>query len=86
MQKKLVLLVFLVLVLALMKTNLYAQVAIDKAGGRTAVAKMFGITPEAVRQWTLEDRRIPAEYILKLEEASGVSRYDLRPDVYGKAA
>jgi DNA-binding transcriptional regulator YdaS (Cro superfamily) len=84
MQLKLALLVFLVLgCVPIMKLNLYAQLAIEKAGGRGAVAEMFGITAEAVRQWTLADRRIPAEYILRLEEASGVSRYNLRPDVYG---
>ncbi len=69
-----------------MKANPYAQIAIEKAGGRGVVAALFDISVEAVRQWTLPGRRIPAEYILQLEQKSGVSRYDLRPDVYGKAA
>lgn len=36
-------------------------------------------TPQAVGQWS----RVPAEYCLRLEAASGVSRYRQRPDVYG---
>lgn len=27
-------------------------------------------------------KRVPAEYVLKIEAATGVSRHDLRPDIY----
>lgn len=68
------------------KANPTVLRAIAAAGGRGRVAQMFEVSEEAVRQWTLVGRRVPAEYVLQLEAASGVSRYDIRPDVYGKAA
>ena len=27
-------------------------------------------------------KRVPAEYVLRIEAATGVSRHDLRPDIY----
>ena len=60
--------------------------AIEKAGGASAVARAFGISPQAVGQW----KRIPAERVLALEALSGISRHLLRPDIYpateGRAA
>lgn len=47
-------------------------------GGRRALADRLGITTQAISQW----RRIPAERVLQIEAASGVSRHDLRPDLY----
>lgn len=52
---------------------------IDQAGGPAAVAKLFGISSQAVSQW----KTIPVDRVLRLEEASGVSRHEMRPDVYG---
>ena len=55
------------------------ELAIKKAGGRKALATALGISQEAVRKWT---KRLPAERVLVLEQCSGVSRHDLRPDLY----
>lgn len=68
------------------KANSTVIQAVAKAGGRSRVAKMFDVTEEAVRQWALPGRRVPAECVLELEAASGVSRYAIRPDVYGTPA
>lgn len=38
----------------------------------------IGISAAAVSQW----RRVPAERVLEVEKASGVSRSALRPDLY----
>jgi hypothetical protein len=54
------------------------QTAIEKAGGLTDVGRLFAISPQAVDQWTV----CPPHRVLKLEEASGVPRYKLRPDLY----
>ncbi len=57
------------------------QSAIDQAGGIKQLAKQLGITSEAVRKWTA-GWRVPAERVLEIERLTGVSRHDLRPDIY----
>ena len=52
-----------------------------QAGGRIALGVALGISPQAISQW----KRCPAERALDVEKASGVSRHDLRPDIYGPA-
>jgi DNA-binding transcriptional regulator YdaS (Cro superfamily) len=49
--------------------------------GATALARMIGVSHTAVLKW----RRVPAERVLQVERLTGVSRYDLRPDIYGPA-
>ena len=44
------------------------------------IAEHFGVMRSTVLRW--ETRRIPAERVLALEELTGVSRHDLRPDIY----
>ena len=52
----------------------------DAVGGNTGLARAMsgGITPQAVSQW----KQVPAERVLDVERATGVSRHDLRPDLY----
>jgi DNA-binding transcriptional regulator YdaS (Cro superfamily) len=58
------------------------RLAIHKAGGATKLAKAIGgITSQAVSQWKI----CPASRAIAVESASGVSRHDLRPDVFGMA-
>ncbi|MEQ3658635.1 MAG: Cro/CI family transcriptional regulator [Glaciecola sp.] len=44
-------------------------------------AKAFDVTPQAIRKWE-RDNKIPAERVLKLEQITGIPRYELRPDIY----
>ncbi len=50
-------------------------------GGPAAVAAVLNITSQAVSQWA----DIPHKRVLDLEyhTRGGLSRYDLRPDLYG---
>lgn len=48
------------------------------AGGAAKLARLLGITSQAVSQW----QRVPAERVLDVESLTGVPRYDLRPDIY----
>lgn len=58
--------------------------ALEKAktavGGPAALAKAIGgLSSQAVSQW----KRVPAERVLDVERISGVSRHELRPDIFG---
>jgi DNA-binding transcriptional regulator YdaS (Cro superfamily) len=57
------------------------------AGGQVALARVVGVRPQAVSQWVTGSRPVPAKRCLASEEATGrqVTRYDLRPDVFGAA-
>ncbi|MEJ6656893.1 MAG: YdaS family helix-turn-helix protein [Pseudomonas sp.] len=57
--------------------------AAEKAGGQSALAKLLGITSQAVNKMCASGR-VPAERVLAIEEATGVSRHELRPDLYPK--
>lgn len=49
-------------------------------GGTGALAKALGgITSQAVSQW----KKVPAERVIDVERVTGISRHDLRPDIFG---
>jgi DNA-binding transcriptional regulator YdaS (Cro superfamily) len=52
-------------------------------GGAQTVADMLGLSRPAIRFW----KRVPAHYVLALEGAGKgkLSRYRMRPDIYGPA-
>jgi TorA maturation chaperone TorD len=53
--------------------------AIDAAGGVVQLARKIRIAQPSVSNW----KRVPAERVIAVEAASGVSREALRPDLYG---
>lgn len=55
--------------------------ACNVAGGQTDLARKIGKTQGHISQW-LRRGSVPAEMVLPIELASGVSRHDLRPDLY----
>ena len=55
--------------------------AIRVAGGVGALARKIGILQPSVSNWS----RIPAERVLTVEAATGVSRTVLRPDLYNES-
>jgi TorA maturation chaperone TorD len=54
------------------------QLAIDAAGGITALARGLGIAQPSVSSWV----RVPAERVVAIETLTGVAREQLRPDLY----
>lgn len=57
------------------------EMAAEKAGGQSALARLLGCTPQAVQRMCATGR-VPAERVLAIEEVTGVSRHRLRPDLY----
>lgn len=58
--------------------------AILAAGSGKALALLLGVTPMAVSYW--KARGVPARQALRIENATGVPRHELRPDLYPIAA
>ena len=56
--------------------------AIDAAGGVAQLARKIGIAQPSVSNWN----RVPAQRVIAVEGATGVSRGELRPDLYGEPA
>lgn len=56
--------------------------AIDAAGGVAELARKIAIAQPSVSNW----KRVPAQRVIAVERAVGVSRKVLRPDLYGEPA
>lgn len=62
-----------------MTTETPTQKAIAAAGGLSALARKIGVKYQTIQQW---HKRIPAERVIDVERATGISREELRPDLY----
>jgi len=58
------------------------QEAVEIAGSQSALARICGVGQPAVWKWLQSSKRLPAEFALRVEAATGVSRHYLRPDIY----
>jgi DNA-binding transcriptional regulator YdaS (Cro superfamily) len=58
------------------------QTALDQAGGQSGLARICEVSQPAVWKWLQSTKRLPAEYVLRVEAATGISRHYLRPDIY----
>ncbi|MBC2655532.1 helix-turn-helix domain-containing protein [Pseudomonas sp. MSSRFD41] len=59
--------------------------AVKAAGGQSALARILKVTPQAVQKMCASGR-VPAERAIEIEKATGVSRHELRPDLYPSEA
>lgn len=48
-------------------------------GKQIRLAEHLGLQPSTVSQW----KSVPPEHVLAVEAFTGLSRHDLRPDVFG---
>ncbi len=55
------------------------ELIIEKAGSASELARRLNITPAAVLQWD----RVPVGRVIAVEGITGISRYRIRPDIYG---
>lgn len=59
------------------------ELVIEKLGGPTKAANALGVSnPSVVANWRSRGR-VPAERVIEIEGLTGISRHDLRPDVFG---
>jgi DNA-binding transcriptional regulator YdaS (Cro superfamily) len=54
------------------------ELAVANVGGQAEFARLIGVTAQAVSQWN----KVPPLRVLEVERVSGVSRHELRPDLY----
>lgn len=59
--------------------------AIKSAGGQKDLADSLKVHPALVSQWATKRRPVAAHHVLTIETLTGVSRHELRPDVFGAA-
>lgn len=59
------------------------QHACEAAGGQKSLAARIGTTQSMVWYWLARAKRgVPGEFVLPIEAATGISRHELRPDIY----
>lgn len=59
------------------------RTAIEKAGGQGALAKQIGVPQSLVSYWLNKAKTgVAPERVLDVERVTGISRHDLRPDLY----
>lgn len=58
-----------------------------KTTGQTldAVAKQFGVDRTTILRWEKGTTPLPVNRLDEFERVTGISRHDLRPDVFGPA-
>lgn len=60
------------------------EIAIHRAGSQTALARLIGAKQQNVWDWVNKNNnKASPSYVLAIEDATGVSRHDLRPDIFG---
>lgn len=75
------------------QTPLERAIAADPfEGNQSRFASAIGTSQQNISNWLRHKRPLPAEFVLKAEEVTGIARHIWRPDIYpaeqfsGKAA
>ncbi|QIG80084.1 transcriptional regulator [Stakelama tenebrarum] len=56
--------------------------AVRRSGSQSAFGRLIGRSQASVHEWLRDHKPLPAEHVLTVERETGVSRHDLRPDLY----
>lgn len=54
----------------------------DAAGSDSQMARDLSVPQSTMWRWLNQTKQLPAEYVLRAEDLYGVSRHNLRPDIY----
>ncbi len=52
------------------------------SGNQSKFADAIGTSQQNISNWARLGRQLPAEYVLKAEQATGIERHVWRPDIY----
>lgn len=63
-------------------TTAALRAAVDCVGSQSAMGRLLGLSQASVSKWVRLKKPLPAEHVLTVERATGISRHDLRPDLY----
>ena len=58
------------------------RAAVEAVGSQAAMARLVGVRQPSVWRWLHKGQALPPEHVLAVEAATGVSKHDLRPDIY----
>jgi DNA-binding transcriptional regulator YdaS (Cro superfamily) len=56
--------------------------AVREAGSQSAFGRIVGRRQSTIFLWLSNDVPLPAELVLLVERETGISKHDLRPDIY----
>lgn len=65
-----------------METKSPLHRAIEKAGSQALLAQKIGTSQQLISYWSKKQRRVPAEFVGKIADVTGIPRHELRPDLY----
>lgn len=58
------------------------KLVVEAYGSQEATGDALGVDQSTVSRWLTQSKQMPAPYVLVAERDTGVSRHDLRPDIY----
>lgn len=56
--------------------------AVKAVGSQSAMGRLLGVSQAAVWRWIRGSKAVPPEHVLTIEAATGISKHELRPDIY----
>lgn len=59
------------------------RLGVDVVGGQAATARLLEVTQPTIWRWLKSRKLCPAEHVAVFEQATGIDRRRLRPDLFG---
>lgn len=68
------------------KQSAFAGFRKDRKLTLDAAAEMFGVDRTTIIRWEKGEPPVPVKRLEEIEKLTGISRHELRPDIFGSAA
>ena len=62
--------------------NQALHAAVEAVGSQSEMGRRLSVSQATVWKWLVRNKPLPAEHVLAVEAATGISRHELRPDIY----